>query len=255
MRILVTRPKNQATQLVEELQVAGYETDCLPLLEIVPSQLSEEEETRALEMLEKCSRLIAVSANAARLALPYLKKAAFSQPVFCIGPSTARVLEQEGYEVRIPEGNYNSESLLSLPDFKVKSGQAVAILCGQGGRDYLEEKLAEMGASVSRIELYTRRPQAIETLEIEHLDIPDALTAMSGDTAEALARALDLTGRVEWKALPLIVPGNRVRGIAERLGFDQVIETDKPTTEGLIDTLGKMQKKPMNSSGSGPQAV
>jgi|GEM_PF-950375 len=242
MRILVTRPEHQATQLVHDLQSAGYQTDCLPLLDIVPIQLSEKEKTRIREILQSADKLIAVSANAARLSLPLLAQTQISQPVFCIGPSTASVLSEESYDVRLPEGSYNSESLLKLPEFELVSGQIVAILCGQGGRDYLEDRLAGMGGKVRRVELYSRQPLEVEKLDIEHLEIPDALTAMSGDTAEALARALDLTGRGEWKSLPLVVPGNRVFTIAKNLGFDRIVAADKPTTEGLIDVLGKMQK-------------
>ncbi|MFX4226786.1 MAG: uroporphyrinogen-III synthase [Porticoccaceae bacterium] len=255
MRILVTRPKHQATQLVDDLQSAGYQTDCLPLLDIVPIEFSEDERIRVGKILQSAGKVIAVSANAARLSLPLLAQSQIPQPVFCIGPSTSSVLEEAGYAVRIPDGSYNSESLLKLPEFELISGQIVAILCGQGGRDYLEEMLAEMGGKVRRIELYSRQPLGVESLEIEHLEIPDALTAMSGDTAEALARALDLTGREEWKSLPLVVPGKRVSTIAENLGFNRIVATDKPTTEGLIDALAKMQQKAGNSSGSDPQAV
>jgi uroporphyrinogen-III synthase len=255
MRILVTRPKSQATQLVDDLHSAGYQTDCLPLLNIVPMQLSGEETAKALEIIKSSDKIIAVSANAARQSLPLLEQSNYSQPLFCIGPSTAEVFRDHGYEVKIPAGSFNSETLLKLPEFVSVKGETVAILCGQGGRDYLEEKLADLDAKLRRVELYSREPLDVEDLEIEHMEIPDALTAMSGDTAEALARALDLTGRGEWKSLPLVVPGNRVRAIAEGLGFDQIIAADKPTTEGLIDTLEKMQRKSGNSSASDPQAV
>ena len=255
MRILVTRPKNQATQLIEELHSAGYQTDCLPLLNIVPTKLSETEACRSVELLTLADKIITVSANAARASLPLLGKAKNTPELFCIGPSTADVLREHGYETKIPTGSFNSEALLKLPDFHAVKGQTVVILCGQGGRDYLEDKLTDLGAKVRRVELYTREPLDIEDLDIEHMEIPDALTAMSGDTTEALARALDLSGRGEWKSLPLVVPGKRVSAIAESLGFGQIIAADEPTTQGLIDTLEKMQKKSANSSASDSQAV
>ena len=255
MRILVTRHKNQATQLVDDLHSAGYQTHCLPLLSIVPIPFSDREISQSAEIIKSSDKIIAVSANAARQSLVLLEQAENAQPLFCVGPSTADIFREQGYEVRIPAGSFNSETLLKLPEFASIKGQTVTIFCGQGGRDYLEEKLADSGAKVRRVELYTREPLDVEALDIERMEIPDVLTAMSGDTVEALARALDMTGRGEWKSLTLVVPGKRVRAIAEGLGFDQVIEADKPTTEGLIDALRKMQKKSGNSSASDSQAV
>lgn len=242
MRILVTRPRNQTEQLVRMLELMGYETECLPLLDILPVTLEDSEIDRLVSDINSADKLISVSANAANASLPLLeKKTARDMPeLFSIGPSTAAVYENVGYKVSIPESNYNSESLLELKEFSDIKNQKILIFCGQGGRDYLEQTLSERGAEVKRAELYARVPAALEKLKLESVQQPDVLTAMSGDTVTALSLALNAVGKEAWQDLPLIVPGVRVEGIARERGFTDIHPTEKPNTESLLDTLGKL---------------
>lgn len=255
MKVLITRPRYQSEHLLQELRKQGYETELLPLLDIEPIAYSEQQKQQWVQRLLQAHFIISVSANAARLAVNLLDavnlKSNSALPLYAIGPSTARVFSEAGFNTRIPETNYNSESLLELPDFNYLNGsnhlkgKQVVILCGEGGRDYLERKLHEAGAKTERIELYQRAPINHDQLGIEQLSEPDVLTAMSGDTVNALARAIDASNIStinQWKDLPLIVPSERVAYIASEQSFTKIVTAEKPTTDSLLGALGQLVK-------------
>jgi len=246
MRVLVTRPRHQSEQLIHALETKGYTADLLPLLEIQPAVFSSSGRQDIVEKLDNADKVIAVSANAANLSLPLLSECISADSeklfdLFAIGPSTAKVLEQEGYQVKIPEGEYNSESLLELSVFAQIENQRIALLCGRGGRDYMEQILAERGAQIDRIELYTRIPITDNKINSEQLSEPDVMTAMSGDTVEALESVLNDSDLLDWKKIPLVVPGKRVADIAFERGFTKVLSSKKPTTESLLDVLVELE--------------
>ena len=242
MRVLVTRPRHQSEHLIQALESQGHTADLFPLLEIQPLAYSDEQQKSLLSLLADAEKIIAVSANAAQLVLPLLAtmETPLGKPLFGIGPGTARVLEQQGYSVKIPEDEYNSESLLALPEFSDIERQKVVMLCGMGGRDYLQQNLVERGAEVERLELYRRIPLPNNQIDQSLLAEPEVLTAMSGDTVEALNSVLKQSGLEAWKSKPLIVPGRRVADIASDCGFSQVLSSTKPTTESLMQVLGSL---------------
>lgn len=192
-----------------------------------------------VQRLSTADKVIVVSANAADLALPLLAMLSSENKdtFFAVGPSTAGVLEAEGYQVHIPENQYSSEGLLELWPLKSVQDQTIAIVCGSGGREYLERRLYERGAVVDRIELYRRRPIAVDREAIQSMDSPDIVTAMSGDTLNALSSTLINENRQNWKNLPLIVPSQRVAEMAVESGFTKVITAAKPTAESLLDLV------------------
>lgn len=243
MRVLVTRPRHQSEQLINALEAKGHSAALWPLLDIEPVIYTNMKRQNVIEKLQCADKLIVVSANASNLALPLLLACieTDSDKLFAIGPSTAKVIEQEGYKAKIPEGEYNSESLLELPAFSHIENQKIIVLCGKGGRDYLEQRLREKGAQVERVELYTRVLIPDNKIDTRVLSKPDVLTAMSGDTAAALDGVLVSSGLKDWKNIPLIVPGKRVAGIAFEKGFTKVLCSTKPTTESLLDVLVELE--------------
>lgn len=243
MRVLITRPRHQSEKLLQALEARGYTADLLPLLEIVPLEFSETDKESILGTLSSADKIISVSANASELLQPLLAKLSKSDKAFfAIGPATAKILESVSCSVQIPETDYNSESLLALPEFEEIENQRIVLLCGKGGRDYLELMLAKSGAKVERIELYTRKALKPEQVDLASLGKPDVLTAMSGDTAKALADSLDNSGFPDWKTIPIIVPGDRVAEIAFESGFTKVLAALKPTTESLLDALVELEQ-------------
>lgn len=253
MKVLITRPRYQSEHLIRSLKEEGYETELMPLLDINPIEYSLSDKSKWVELLRQADFIISVSANAARLSLLLLSAMIESiddesgefKKLYAIGPATAKIFSGAGLTACVPESQYNSESLLALPDFNQLENKKVVILCGEGGRDYLEQKLNEMGAISERIELYTRIPIFYKPLDQVSNPTPDVLTAMSGDTLNALASVIDSSNdfvRKKWKTLPLIVPSERVARIATERSFTKIYITAKPTSDSLLAVLGQLEK-------------
>ena len=241
-KVLVTRPQHQAAGLIEALQSMGLQAICYPVLEIKPLDfdLQQIEELRLI--LSKADILISVSPNATRLVLKLINQQQFRLPesarIYAVGPGSARELGEQGYRVSTPECGSNSEALLELLALRVVAGNSVVLLCGQGGRNLLQEQLLQRGASVCRCEMY-QRVAANQHQSLGSLPQPDVLTAMSGDTLDELSRRIEQEALSHWYEVPVVVPGERVAGIARQLGFRRVEMAADPGNESIMQSINR----------------
>lgn len=110
--------------------------------------------------LEPFAGIIWISKNAVKLA----KRAGFSlspnNKMYAVGPATAELACDEFKATcQCPTARHDSEALLSFEELTNCSGQAWAIMKGQGGRKKLSETLTERGARVTSFEVYQRTPR------------------------------------------------------------------------------------------------
>ncbi len=105
-----------------------------------------------------------VSKPAARLGLErldrYWPQPPLTQRWFTVGAATAAILEAYGLDVAYPEQGDDSEALLALPAFEQAlrvHDPKVLIMRGEGGREFLAERLRGQGVAVDYLELYRRR--------------------------------------------------------------------------------------------------
>lgn len=152
VRVLVTRPGNQAQALVDAIEAAGGTALRFPVIEIEgrdPGDVA----AMASELSEPDIALF-VSANAVRFGAAH----AGSTRVAAIGPATTRELEQRGHDVAVRSADgFDSEHLLATRDMQQVAGKVVRIIRGNGGRELLADTLRERGATVEYLEVYTRR--------------------------------------------------------------------------------------------------
>ncbi len=245
MHILVTRPRGQFGKLTEALSALGHAVATLPLLEIVPLSLEGERSADHARTLASADKIIVVSANAARFAEKLLAAVRLHPgcEIFAIGSATARALRHQGLEVLVPEQKFNSESLLELEALSHVAREQVVILCGVGGREHLETSLAERGARIQRVELYSRVPVALDKLDMDTLLRPDAIIALSGDTVSALVNVLDESGHGDWRHVPLVVPGERVADLACTMQFSKIFRASGPDLESLLVVLSELAQE------------
>ena len=241
LQILLTRPPAQSAPLCTMLAAAGHRVQCLPLLDIVALELDAAAGRRYLDVLRAADKAIAISPNAARLALLLLRQlAAAERPqLFAVGPATAQALSAARERVRVADAPYNSESLLRLDGLQRLAGQQIAILCGRGGRAHLQEQLALRGARVRRVELYNRRAVDVQALRLDGLVAPDLIIVLSGT---ALGVLRELCARPEFGAWrgALLVPSGRLMRIARELGFAEVWTADSARPEDLVRAVSRM---------------
>ena len=243
-RVLVTRPREQASALAELIREAGGEPILFPAIEIAP--LADLRGFHAVaDRLQQFDLAIFISPSAVQAALALLERRRWPGHVrvAAIGTGSRRELARRGFAAVIhPQGEADSEALLALPELADIAGKRIAVFRGEGGREVLGEALSARGALVEYAECYRRvRPEV-------SADKPawaqSALDAVAVSSSEGLANldAMLRPWRPDWlQESPLFVPHARVAAQARRLGAREAIVAgpgDAETARALIAYFG-----------------
>jgi uroporphyrinogen-III synthase len=224
LRVLVTRPKQQAAQLAEHIRRAGGEAVLFPVIEIKepadPRPLH-----RLVERLHDYDFALFVSRNAVRGVMHSMGEAQRlpdQLQLAAVGQGTARELAHYGYRVHLrPHAAYHSEALLAMDALQQVRGRRIVIFRGNGGRELLAQTLTQRGAQVDYGEAYRRvQPQdGIERLQTGSLGNIDVITISSNQGLENLVEMARLA-QADWiYQTPLVVLSHRAVDLACTLGF------------------------------------
>ena len=171
LRVVVTRPVDQAPPIIRALRDAGAEVMCYPALRIQPPP-DREPLQRCLADLAACHVAIFVSTNAVAAVLDELVDVArWPATLQCaaIGKRTAQRLLDAGLRPTIvPDSPYDSETLLTDPRLQHLDGQRVIIFRGTTGRDLMATTLRERGAEVMYVPCYQRSGPDWDVSEFIH---------------------------------------------------------------------------------------
>lgn len=243
--ILVVRPLRQNDQFISLLERAGAKVSHRPVLSIEPiSDNSGVPESQAIKNLilevDNFHKAIVVSGNAAELALEWLDRYWPMLPVgiefFAVGQQTAQIFAAAGIKTLVADGRQNSEALLELPQLKDLTDQRIIIFRGCGGREMLAETLIERGARVDYCELYRREIVPQQALAAR-LQLPqvDCLVAHSGEMLQAIG---DISAAPGADTV-VVVPGERVAGVARELGYQQIVSAENALPEAMLLAVEK----------------
>jgi uroporphyrinogen-III synthase len=245
-RLLLTRPTQESAALAASLAAHGIYSSSLPLLAI--EALGERAEQRAIVAgWQRYCAVIVVSKPAARLVCTLLEQQNVLIPAvqswFSVGAATAQVLREHGRQVYCPEQADDSEALLALPQLQqaltAVSSPRLLIVRGEGGREFLAERLRGQGVQVDYLPLYRRvlpvYPPAMlaERVQAERLN---ALVVSSGQGLVHL-RELAADAWAELARLPLFVPSPRVAEMARVAGAQSVVDCRGASAAALLAAL------------------
>lgn len=234
-RVLVTRPAKQSEKLVERLNGLGYNAQALPLMQI--------DEIQSELPASIADTLVFVSANAASFGIAQLQHLGVdlvNKRLISIGPATAAALQVLGLNSEVPEKGFRSEELLQMFAAESNLPDAVTLVCGRGGREYLQQGLGNMGVQVNRLEVYRRSPvEGIESAlqDLEKTFAPQLISLMNQESLKLFDKALNTANLPQWKRIPVLVTSQRVQQSAKNLAFLQVFCQKDPTESSLIDFL------------------
>ncbi|MEO8418268.1 MAG: uroporphyrinogen-III synthase [Methylophilaceae bacterium] len=243
--IAITRPVGQATRLSELIAGQGGKLILFPLIAIAPLtdySVFEQKLTR----LESYDWAIFISSNAVQNAMPRLLEKLGTPPenlrFAAIGPSTAAALTKFGVTATlIPEGRFDSESLLDLPEMQAVTHKHIMIFRGVGGREVLADTLKARGAYVDFAECYRRVNPQSNTDVLSSLWQNEQLDAVVVTSSEAMRYLLDITdhGDAGWlRAVTLCVNHARIAELPQQLGLKTAI-ADAPGDEAMLQCLIK----------------
>jgi uroporphyrinogen-III synthase len=250
INIVVTRPREQAARLIQDISNLGGNAISFPLLEITPL-------TNAAPLQALCKRLhefqlaIFISPNAVRFGMAAIQKQGgipSTLQIATIGLSSAQALHDIGIsKVISPQQRFDSEALLELPELQQVAGLHVVIFRGDQGRELLGDTLKLRGATVEYASCYQRsKPkQNIDSLLAQK---PDVLSVSSSESLNYLTQMLASSNRSAALAFPLFVSHHRIALAARDLGWQNVITTDAGDA-GLLTGLlswSEQQRGPGN---------
>ena len=249
-RVWLARPAQQASALAASLSARGLVPIVAPVLEIKPLVEGDPilaEADQNLAGLNEFDHLVFVSANAAEIGLRRMDKLKRAVPtslaVYAVGPSTAASLQKLHRPVVVPAGDFTSEGLLAVDQLQDIADSRVLIVRGVGGRSLLARELEHRGAVVHLAELYRRSPPAQLPDQLEQALNAESVCATVVASGETLQNLVNLA--TSWlpqlRALPMVVPGDRVGKLAQQHGFEQVCIARSAVTEDMLEALASVK--------------
>jgi uroporphyrinogen-III synthase len=208
--VIVTRPRDQASPLVERLEALGHEVVACPLIEIEPLG-SEPVELAGYDWV------IVTSPNGAR---ELARRARGPWPrVAAVGPGTAETLRADGIEPDLVPRVSSQDGLLE--EFP-RHGGRVLFTAAEGAR---RRPIDELGADF--VPLYRTR-----LVRPEQPPEGDVVVLASGSAARSFAEL--------GAAVPAVTIGPQTTGAAERAGLRVVGEAETHDLDGLVAAIERL---------------
>ena len=198
-RVLVTRARAQATELVTLLAERGAKPVVLPL--IAPEPLTDTREANAcIERLASGAYqwLIFSGANGVNFFLQRLHALGHATSIcrqvkIVAGPATARLLGEQDIEADMVLQRFRAETVLAALHAESLSGTRVMLVRAAEGRELLAAGLRQRGAQVDEVALYRTVPvpgSAAELADRLGRRELDAFTFTSGSSIRHFVAAL-----------------------------------------------------------------
>lgn len=234
-RLLVTRPAAQADEWVAGLRAERLDAVALPLIAISASS-NDAALAQAWQDLALNRMLVFVSPNAVQQFFAHRPEGrAWPARTLAatVGPGSSRVLREAGVppglvmEPAVDAPSFDSEALWQVLAPLDWLGARVLLVRGDGGREWLGERLRERGAVVEAVQSYSRvlpslsaqqRQQLAEAVAAPHRNI----WLLSSSEAVANLAALAPPG-TDWSQARAVATHERIAERATAQGFGRVV--------------------------------
>lgn len=179
--LLIIRPSNRPQQDIQTCHTAGWQAQVLSPIKI---EVDRSAQKKLPEQFKQADVVFWVSPTAIETAAPHLNFSDGHKAHITVGQTSQHTLAQfSPYPVFSPEDGNDSEAVLRMPIWKnLPPNARVLIIRGHGGRDFLADKLTELGFQIDIAEIYFRRPHAIDWQNFKTEDIAAAYVT-SGELA------------------------------------------------------------------------
>jgi uroporphyrinogen III methyltransferase/synthase len=240
--IVVTRAREQASELVTKLDLLGADCVEVPAIEVHEASDGGDALRRAARDLAGYDWAVLTSPNGARTLLVALRTQGLDARAFggckvaAIGPGTADALAAGNVLVDLVPPQFVAESLVeAFPDAprgRRDPGRVLLARAAQA-RDVLPEGLRGKGWEVDVVEAYRTLAAPLDEGHRSALADADVITFTSSST---VTRFLDAAGR---DAVPPVVAaiGPITAATAREHGLQVDIEAEVHTIDGLIDAI------------------
>jgi uroporphyrinogen III methyltransferase/synthase len=259
-RVLVTRTRQQASELSRLLAAAGAEPIELPTLQIV-RRVDAQALAAAIDALRTGAYQwsIFTSVNGVDEFMSHLQDAGLDARAFgrsrlaAIGAGTAGALERHGLRADVVPERYVAEGLLDAFEGRVVRGQRVLLPRAEDARPQLIDGLVARDARVDELTLYSaevpRDPQDTGLQQLRAGDV-DVVTFASSSAVRNLVRMLG--GDVSpLRAARIAVIGPITARAVRDAGLDAAVIAEQHTVEGLVEALVNSERAPIRGKVAG----
>jgi uroporphyrinogen-III synthase len=241
--IVITRPKEQSTNLAELIQRSGGETIIFPAIEIQePVDLHALNER--IDRLQDYDLAIFISPTAVGRGLNHIFDRRTLPPtlqIAAIGQGSTRELRQRGVnDVIAPTLRFDSEALLDLPEMQHVSGKRILIFRGEGGRELLAKALKQRGSSVDYAECYRRVRPVASTEKLVQRGQQNEIHGIVATSSEGLHNLVEMLGDqgAAWlKSTPVFVSHPKIEQAGRKAGLTRLVVAeggDEAMLQGII---------------------
>jgi uroporphyrinogen-III synthase len=251
MRVLVTRPAPQAAEWVARLREDGIDALALPLICIAPAA-DPTPVQGAWSALPAMRLVVFVSPNSAEQFMRACPPgAAWPSGVQAgsMGPGTTRALRRLGVpgaqivEPAADAAQFDSEALWRQLERSDWQGAQVLIVRGDGGREWLADRLRAHGAQVELLAAYRRSAPRLDApaqaLLRAALDAPRTHLWFFS-SSEAIDNLATLAGAAaDWSQARALATHPRIAARAQHLGLGQVMQA-RPTLAAVRACIQSM---------------
>jgi len=241
-RVVVTRAREQASELVSKLDALGAECVEVPAIEVREAADGGDELRRVARELAGYDWVVLTSPNGARALLVALRTQGLDARAFggckvaAIGPGTADALAAGNVLVDLVPPQFVAESLVeAFPDAPRGGRDPGRVLLARAAqaRDVLPDGLRARGWVVDVVEAYRTMAAPLDDERRSSLAAADVITFTSSST---VTRFLDAAGP---ESLPPVVAaiGPITAATAREHGVRVDIEAEVHSIDGLVDAI------------------
>jgi uroporphyrinogen III methyltransferase / synthase len=241
--VLVTRPADQAAQMVNLLHQRGAKTIVQPVIQISEPDDWTKVDT-AIDQIDRYDWIVFSSTNGVKMFCDRLEQRVGPQPnlanlkVAAIGPATAAALYERHISVDLVPESFRAEVLaLALAD--EADGHKFLLPRANRGRTILPDFLTQWGADVDQVVVYKSTDLSPETAEIAPISAQLASSQIDWVTvtSSAIARSLARLFGENLKNTRLAAISPLTAETIRELGFTAAAIAKEYTIDGLIHAI------------------
>ncbi len=241
----MTRPREQAKDLVHSLEELGAECLLYPTIRIIPPQ-SYERLDHALANLSSYQWVVFTSANGVRAVLERMKalhrdpRELLAMEIAAIGPATREALEEQGIRVTLSPKEYRAEGLVEAFSNYDLRGKRILLPRAEEARDLLPRELEKLGAKVDVVPAYRTVPDMENGEAIRELLNKGVVNAITFTSPSTVRNFLVMVGEGGIDALSRVFVaciGPVTAEAAKNLGIRVDAVAQEYTSEGLVRAL------------------
>ena len=242
--IIVARAGDSSgdSKLAARLREHGAEVWDIASTRLVP--LPSKDSSKLLEQLADFGWVVFTSANAVEFfwrALESRKldsRALGAAKVAAVGPATSAALKQRGIVVDVQARRFAAEGLVdAMSEHGSIQGERILYPCAEGARPTLEIGLAELGASVERVNIYRSEPDKSAGEEIERILEGKSATLAAFTSASSVRAFIAAAGIDKARAIRAASIGPTTTESLREAGMNVVAEAQEATIDGLVRAI------------------